>query len=73
MTPVAKRFLTPRELTERYNGAVSVRTLEDMRAAGTGPKFIKLAKKVIYDLHDVEAWEQSRRFSSRAECARDRG
>src|ERR1041385_6171464 len=35
---------------------LSERTLERHRLAGTGPKFCRLGRGVLYRRHDVEAW-----------------
>jgi predicted DNA-binding transcriptional regulator AlpA len=57
-------------LTERQTAAtigLSVITLRRMRAANTGPCFIKLSEKRIgYRATDVEAWldARTRRFST---------
>ncbi|WP_211232363.1 helix-turn-helix transcriptional regulator [Pseudomonas cremoricolorata] len=49
--------LRPHELVERWNGAVSVRTLANWRSQGTGPKFVKLGGRIVYRLEDVIEWE----------------
>jgi predicted DNA-binding transcriptional regulator AlpA len=56
--------LTSDQLAQRLG--CSVRTVERLRITGSGPKFIRLARKVIYPLHAVEAWEASRLHASRA-------
>ncbi len=48
---------------------VSPKTLENMRSAGGGPKYLKLGRKVAYDPRDIEAWKDERRFSSTSEAA----
>jgi predicted site-specific integrase-resolvase len=55
----AVRHLTTEELAERLGGDFSVRTLEDWRLDGKGPKFIRPGGKVRYRLADIEAWEES--------------
>jgi len=43
------------------------RTLQEMRLRGTGPQFIKLgARRVGYDVRDLDAWVSSRRAASTA-------
>ena len=39
-----------------------------MRNAGSGPRFAKTGKKILYRLQDVEAWLAERSFSSTAEA-----
>ena len=53
------RHLTPRELGARWR--ISVRSLERWRAAGTGPAWIRLCGRVVYQLRDVQAYEAGHR------------
>jgi hypothetical protein len=41
-----------------------------MRADGTGPRFSKAGKKVLYRLADVEEWLAQRSFSTTAAAKR---
>lgn len=50
--------LTPTELAARLRLKVS--TLANWRHAGSGPRFIKLGRRVVYPLTEVEAWEKAR-------------
>lgn len=50
-------YLTPKELSERYKGRISVGTLANWRARGFGPKFVKVGDRVLYALDAVEKWE----------------
>lgn len=59
-----RKFITPRQLSERWGGSIGVNTLANWRSGGDGPPFIKIGAKVLYVLADVEAWEASRRVSS---------
>lgn len=52
-------FLTQQELAARFR--ISQRTLERWRWRKTGPAYIKLGGKIVYDLNDVEAYERRRR------------
>ena len=56
----ARIYLSPAQLAARYSGNLSLRSLERMRAAGDGPRFLKLQRKVMYALQDVETWEAQR-------------
>ena len=38
--------------------------LEKARVAGTGPAFLKLGRRVVYDVRDLDAWLESRRRTS---------
>lgn len=56
---VARPYLDERELAERWG--VSVRTLQDWRWRGTGPRFTKLGALVRYAVSDIEAYEEAGR------------
>jgi len=45
---------------------LAVRTLENKRSDGTGPKFIKPGR-IFYYRDDLDAWLRSKRVSSTAE------
>ena len=47
---------------------ISERSLERMRAEGSGPLFRKAGRRVLYKVEDVEAWLAGRSFSSTAEA-----
>lgn len=53
-------FLTTRELSARWDGRITVRTLENWRSTSNGPPFIKLGGAVLYRVADIERWESSR-------------
>lgn len=46
---------------------LSPRTLERHRLTGTGPKFKKLGRRVVYSRADIEAWVSASTFSSTSE------
>lgn len=48
---------------------VAAKTLENWRSIGSGPKFIKAGRKVLYDPADIAAWKEANRFSSTSEAA----
>ncbi len=58
-------LLTTSEAAPRVG--VSAGTLENWRVAGTGPKFIKSGRRVMYDPADIEAWKSENRFQSTSE------
>ena len=39
-----------------YLGMKSGRTLQNSRWRGTGPKFLKQGRRVIYRIEDLDAW-----------------
>lgn len=49
--------LTPKEAADRLRLAVI--TLAHWRVAGTGPRFIKLGRKVLYPIAELEAFERA--------------
>lgn len=53
-----KNPMTTTELAERWR--MSAGSLANMRVEGTGPRFIKPGKIVLYPLAEVEAFEQKR-------------
>jgi hypothetical protein len=57
---MSEQYLTPRELSERYKGAISERTLANWRSSGGGPQFTKVGGRVLYSLASVEDWEKKR-------------
>jgi hypothetical protein len=50
------RHLNQVELADRWG--LSPRTLENWRWRGEGPPFVKVGRKVVYRLVDVEAYER---------------
>ncbi|KAA2234738.1 helix-turn-helix transcriptional regulator [Salinarimonas soli] len=50
------------QLARRW--AMSPRTLERWRWMGQGPRFLKVGKRVVYRLEDVEAYEAERLHES---------
>ena len=52
-------FLTPKQLAAHLQ--VSLKTLERMRANGSGPPFVKIINKTIrYPIVTLDAWVKSR-------------
>jgi predicted DNA-binding transcriptional regulator AlpA len=64
--PIHNRWLTQDQLASQLRK--SRRTLERMRNAGTGPRFSKVGKTVLYRECDVEEWLLERSFGSTAEA-----
>ena len=65
----ARRYLTNEEAAEFLR--LSPRTLEKHRILGTGPRFRKFGRRVLYALADLEAWADARTSSmtGEPECA----
>lgn len=51
---------------------VSERTLERLRTAGEGPKYVKFGMVVRYDPADVLAWIEGRKRANTSACGGDR-
>jgi hypothetical protein len=67
-------YLTPADLSERWNGRIAVRTLANWRSSGCGPEFIRMGGKILYPVKKIEDWEKRNTFSSTHEyCADDGG
>lgn len=50
-------YLTPAELSKRWNGAVTTGTMANWRSKGIGPAFAKFGSRVRYPLARVVEWE----------------
>jgi hypothetical protein len=61
----AMTLLTQRETALATR--LSERTLERARVTGSGPRFVKAGRRVLYDLADLEAWITARKRSSTSE------
>jgi hypothetical protein len=59
-----KRFLTPKEVAERYNNSITTRTLANWRSAGVSPPFTKIGGRILYELHELIEWENRRTVRS---------
>ena len=54
--------------------SISIVTLTRWRRLGTGPRFVKVGRRIVYRRGAVEAWLGSREFASTAEVrVRERG
>ena len=59
---MATKHLNQIDLATRWN--ISHRTLERWRWTGEGPQYLKVGKRVVYRLADVEAFEAERLHAS---------
>ncbi len=60
-------YLTSTEAAEALR--LSPRTLERHRLTGTGPKFVKAGRRVLYRPGDIEAWAEANTFASTSEAS----
>lgn len=51
-------YLTTREVAEKLRR--SPRTVEDWRQLGTGPRFVRINRSVLYPAVEVERFERDR-------------
>lgn len=57
-----QRYLTNDEAADYLR--LSPRTLEKQRVFGSGPKFRKFGRRVMYAVADLDAWAAERSFDS---------
>lgn len=55
------KFLTPQQVLERWDQAVTIGTLANWRSRREGPPFQKFGTRVRYPLADLVAWEAKNR------------
>ena len=58
-------LLSVEQTTERLG--IPKATMAKMRWAGSGPKFVKIGRKVYYRVSDIEAWIEAQTRSSTSE------
>jgi hypothetical protein len=61
-----RQYLTAAELSERFRGKISVRTLANWRCLGIGPRYTKIGGRCLYPIDEVIAWERARTVDSTA-------
>lgn len=64
MDQAAKQFLSPADVSARYQGNISVRTLANWRSQGTGPAFTKIGGSIMYPLSRLLEWEDRNTVNS---------
>ncbi len=62
------KYLPP-EVAGRLLGGIAVQTLARWRCEGTGPKYAKIGRRVVYAADDLATWVRSRTVSSTSESA----
>jgi len=57
---------TPQELSKRWDGKITVKTLANWRSdpAGKGPAFRRFGNKILYPLSAVEAYERATQYAT---------
>lgn len=64
VTGAIPKFLTPAEVSARWNGAVSVGTLANWRSHKTGPAYQKFGTRVRYPVDRLVIWEAANLHAS---------
>jgi hypothetical protein len=66
---MTQQYLSPRELSERWEGRIATKTLANWRSdpEAKGPRFRKIGRRVLYLLPAVVEWEQEHDFKSTRE------
>jgi hypothetical protein len=64
------RFLSAQEVSDRYDGKISVRTLANWRNLGSGPPYSKIGGRVLYPAEKLVEWEQRNTVKSTSEYSR---
>jgi hypothetical protein len=59
-------YLTANDTSASYH--IPKRTLERMRRDGTGPRYVKAGRRILYRLNDIESWLAGRAFQTTAEA-----
>jgi len=65
------RYLTNDEAASFLK--LSPRTLEKLRVLGTGPRFRKFGRRVVYDVADLVGWSNERVFERTAQSSSIKG
>jgi predicted DNA-binding transcriptional regulator AlpA len=66
----AREYLSEMYLTQKEVAAhlrLSERTLERYRVSGTGPRFIRLGRRIVYRRGDIEEWASAHTVTSTSE------
>ena len=65
-TPLSDMYFTQKEAARYLR--LSVRTLERHRVTGTGPSFIRIGRRVVYSVEELDSFATSRTFTSTSEA-----
>jgi hypothetical protein len=64
----ANEYIDEDELATRY--LIPARTAQRWRSTGQGPSYVRLGRRVIYRVADIERWLAARTYKSLADEAR---
>jgi hypothetical protein len=62
-------YLSPQELSDRWGGKISTKTLANWRSdpRGRGPRYKRFGNRILYLLDVIEAWEELQSHQSTIE------
>ncbi len=66
---MTKLNMSENELAQKWG--VSPKTLQRWRSEGRGPRYLKLSKRVIYPIEEIQKFESHSLYASTSERARD--
>lgn len=55
---MAEHYLTPKQLSDRWQGLITVSTLANWRSKKKGPVYTRIGGKIAYSLKSVEDFER---------------
>ena len=58
---VPKRYMNEQEAS-RYLGGLSVHSLRQWRSKATGPDYLRIGARVVYDVKDLDLWVEKYRI-----------
>jgi len=56
--------LDANQVSARYNGRISTRTLANWRTQGKGPKYIRRGGKIFYPVKFLNEWDEKNTYQS---------
>jgi hypothetical protein len=57
---IPRRYLNEQEAS-RYLGGLSIHTLRQWRSKGTGPDYLRVGSRIIYNVEELNNWMESHR------------
>ncbi|MFD3263124.1 DNA-binding protein [Phenylobacterium ferrooxidans] len=62
----AATYLTPQEVSERWDGRITPKTLANWRCdeVGKGPRFKRFGNRILYPVADLETWEEENSYGT---------
>lgn len=67
VSPLLSRGMRVRDAA-KYLG-IPENSLNQLRSTGGGPLYMKIGRRILYDVHDLDAWIKAKKFKSTADYA----